>query len=70
MSDSADRPDWKRMTRTEFGHPARKPNQDALFLVDEPGACGTDALEGLGFGAVLWADQGDIPPASTDPHTP
>lgn len=54
------------MTPMDFGHPARKPAQDALFLVDEPDACGTEALAGLGFGAVLWADQRDTPATSPD----
>ncbi|WP_392749523.1 hypothetical protein [Streptomyces sp. LN590] len=65
MSDTTG-PAWKGMTPMDFGHPARKPAQDALFLVDEPDACGTDALDGLGFGAVLWADQSGTP--ATSPH--
>ncbi|MFF4504796.1 hypothetical protein [Streptomyces sp. NPDC001401] len=65
MSDSNGRLDWRRMKAADFG--ARtKANQDALFLVDEPDACGTDALDGYGFGAVLWADQADSHPASAD----
>jgi len=68
VSDSNGRPNWSRMKPAEFG--ARtKPAQDALFLVDEPDACGTDALDGYGFGAVLWADQGDTSPAETKPPT-
>lgn len=58
MSDPTDRPDWRRMKPADFG--ARtKVRQDALFLVDQPDACGTEALDGLGFGVALWADPGD-----------
>lgn len=69
MSDTTGGPDWKRMTPVDFGARA-KASQDALFLVDEPDACGTDALDGYGFGAVLWAERPDTPPAGDDPHTP
>ncbi|MGW4138821.1 hypothetical protein ACWELV_18870 [Streptomyces mirabilis] len=65
MNETPRRPDWQRMTPQHFGARA-KANQDALFLVDEPDACGTDALDGYGFGAVLWAEQPATSPASTD----
>lgn len=65
MSDGTDRPDWGRMKPADFG--ARtKARQDALFLVDQPDACGTEALDGLGFGVVLWADQRHKPATSPD----
>ncbi|MFF3514668.1 hypothetical protein [Streptomyces sp. NPDC002573] len=68
MSDSTGR-DWKRMKPGDFGHPVPKPAQDALFLVDKPDACGTDAFDGYGFGAVLWADQPDPAPNYTEHPT-
>ncbi|MFE4412933.1 hypothetical protein [Streptomyces sp. NPDC056821] len=58
MSDTAGRPDWSRMKPADFGVKA-KPAQDALFHVDEQDASGTDALNGLGYGATLWADQAE-----------
>ncbi|WP_326737088.1 hypothetical protein [Streptomyces sp. NBC_01022] len=65
MSDSTDRPDWRRMKPADFG--ARtKVRQDALFLVDQPDACGTEALDGLRFGVALWADPGDRPASNLD----
>ncbi|MCX4858381.1 hypothetical protein [Streptomyces canus] len=64
MSDSSRRPDWRRMKPVDFGVRA-KASQDALFLVDEPDACGTDALDGYGFGGILWADQ-VAPPVGVD----
>ncbi|WP_330306185.1 MULTISPECIES: hypothetical protein [unclassified Streptomyces] len=66
MSDTTGRPEWQRMKPQHFGAP-NKVSQDALFLVDEPDACGTDALDGYGFGAVLWANQPDTPQAAADP---
>jgi hypothetical protein len=39
-------------------------NQDALFLIDEPDVCGTDALDGYGFGATFWAEQPEASPAA------
>ncbi|WP_324787070.1 hypothetical protein [Streptomyces sp. H51] len=57
MSDTTGR-DWKRMTPAEFGRPV-KPSQDALFLTSETDACGTDTLDGFGFGAHLFGDQSD-----------
>ncbi|MEH0576847.1 MULTISPECIES: hypothetical protein [Streptomyces] len=65
MSDSTPGPDWRRMKPADFGARA-KINQDALFLVDEPDACGTDALDGYGFGAVLWVGQADAPAADAE----
>ncbi|MFB7323443.1 hypothetical protein [Streptomyces sp. NPDC056190] len=65
MSNTAGRPDWSRMKPDDFGKKA-KPAQDALFLVDEQDACGTDALDGLGYGAALWADQEGKPTADPD----
>lgn len=56
MSDTPGRPNWQRMTPQDFGARA-KASQDALFLIDEPDAFGTDVLDGCGFGAALWADQ-------------
>ncbi|MEU3337329.1 hypothetical protein [Streptomyces sp. NPDC006668] len=67
MSDTPGR-DWRRMRPDEFGRPI-KPKQDALFLVDESDACGTDALDGLGYGATLWAEQPDDAPAREHPQT-
>jgi hypothetical protein len=64
VSDTTRR-DWQRMTPEDFGG-RTKASQDALFLTDEPDACGTDALDGYGFGAVLWADQTDLPPADNN----
>lgn len=55
------------MTPAQFGRPA-KVKQDALFLVDEPDACGTDAFDGYGYGAALWADQPDAAPSGEDPR--
>ncbi|MFK0106397.1 hypothetical protein [Streptomyces sp. NPDC091217] len=66
MSSTSGR-DWRHMMPGEFGRPT-KPKQDALFLVDESDACGTDALDGLGYGAVLWADRSDDDP--TEEHPP
>ncbi|MGW2700792.1 hypothetical protein [Streptomyces sp. NPDC001340] len=66
MSDTPGR-DWRRMTPAQFGRPA-KVKQDALFLVDEPDACGTDAFDGYGYGAALWADQPDAAPSGEDPR--
>ncbi|MET7496396.1 hypothetical protein [Streptomyces sp900116325] len=60
MSDSTNGRDWLRMKRGDFTG-RTKTNQDALFLVGEPDPCGTEALDGLGFGAALWADQRDRP---------
>ncbi|MGW3658381.1 hypothetical protein ACWD6R_23025 [Streptomyces sp. NPDC005151] len=65
MSDSTEGRDWLRMQRGDFTG-RTKINQDALFLVDEPDACGTETLDGLGFGAALWAAQPDTPPTSSD----
>ncbi|MEU6417833.1 hypothetical protein [Streptomyces spiralis] len=66
MSNTPGR-DWRRMTPDEFGRPA-KPKQDALFLVDEPDAYGTDAFDGYGYGAALWADQPDTSPPGVNPQ--
>ncbi|MET7524661.1 hypothetical protein ACWEAF_20170 [Streptomyces sp. NPDC005071] len=65
MSDSTEGRDWLRMQRGDFTGRS-KTSQDALFLVDEPDACGTETLDGLGFGAALWADQRDRPATSTE----
>lgn len=65
MSDSIEGRDWLRMNRGDFTG-RTKTNQDALFLVDEREACGTEALAGLGFGAALWAEQPDTPSTSPD----
>ncbi|MFF3493698.1 hypothetical protein ACFYWS_20365 [Streptomyces sp. NPDC002795] len=54
MNDRDERPDWGQMKPDEFGRPVAA-RQDALFLVDAADACGTEALDGLGFGAILWA---------------
>ncbi|MGW1622266.1 hypothetical protein [Streptomyces sp. NPDC002172] len=64
---STPRRDWQHMRPDEFGHPI-KANQDALFLVGESDPCGTDALDGLGYGAALWLDQPDNDP--TEEHSP
>ncbi|WP_127361514.1 hypothetical protein [Actinacidiphila soli] len=61
MSDSAEGRDWLGMKPSEFGVPI-KASQDGLFLVDDD-PCGTEALDGLGFGAVLGAEEPDTPPA-------
>ncbi|MFD7769821.1 hypothetical protein [Streptomyces sp. NPDC059787] len=53
MSDTTGRPDWRRMGPGDFGRRV-EPSQDALFLIDEPDACGTDTLDGFGYGASLW----------------
>jgi hypothetical protein len=66
VSDSTEGRDWLRMQHSDFTG-RTKTSQDALFLVDEPDACGTEVLDGLGFGAALWADQPDKPPADADP---
>lgn len=66
MSDTTGRPDWAIMKPVHFGARAEEV-QDALFLVDEPDVCGTDTLDGYGFGAVLWADRPRSSPAGTDP---
>ncbi|MET9410232.1 hypothetical protein ABZX90_31410 [Streptomyces sp. NPDC002935] len=66
MSDTTGRPDWSSMKPADFGARAEA-GQDALFLVDEPDACGTDTLDGYGFGAVLWVDRPRSAPAGTDP---
>ncbi|GHE84516.1 hypothetical protein GCM10014715_45740 [Streptomyces spiralis] len=65
MSNTPGR-DWRRMTPDEFGRPT-KPKQDALFLVDEPDACGTDAFDGYGYGATLSGTQDDTAPPDEDP---
>lgn len=67
MSDSTDRPDWLLMQPTDFTADP-KASQDTLFLVDQPDACGTEAMEGFGFGASLWDSEPISPPTSTDPH--
>jgi len=66
VSDSTARPDWSRMRPSHFGSRIRA-SQDALFLVDEPDACGTEAMDGFGFGAVLWTDQPTTPSTNLDP---
>ncbi|MET8957369.1 hypothetical protein ACWEQN_42020 [Streptomyces sp. NPDC004129] len=66
MSDAPGR-DWRHMTPEDFGG-RTKASQDALFLTDGPDACGTDALDGYGFGDPLWADQPDAPPADDHPR--
>jgi hypothetical protein len=53
VSDSTARPDWRRMRPDQFGVRI-KPTQDALFLTDEADDCGTETLDGFGFGATLW----------------
>ncbi|MFE2581392.1 hypothetical protein [Streptomyces sp. NPDC059378] len=47
---------WKGMTPDNFGHDT-KLTQDALFLVGEPDACGSEPLDGYGYGATLWGGQ-------------
>ncbi|MET8326176.1 hypothetical protein [Streptomyces sp. NPDC005181] len=65
MSDSTEGRDWLRIQPGDFTG-RTKTNQDALFLVDEPDACGTAVLDGLGFGAALWANQPDTPPTNPE----
>lgn len=52
MSPSPERPDWRRMHAGQFSARA-KTSQDALFLTDATDYCGTEALDGFGFGASL-----------------
>jgi hypothetical protein len=51
------------MKPADFGARERA-NQDALFLIDEPDACGTDTLDGYGFGATFWAEEPVASPAA------
>ncbi|REE61391.1 hypothetical protein BX257_3968 [Streptomyces sp. 3212.3] len=68
MSDTPKRPDWRRMQPDAFKARVRS-NQDALFLVDEPDACGTEALEGFGYGASFWGGPPDVPADGSDDPT-
>lgn len=65
MSDDSQRPDWRRMSPEPFGG-RTKTAQDALFLTDDTDACGTETLDGFGFGATFWAVQEPSPPAAGD----
>lgn len=64
MSTNPQRPDWRRMGPGPFGRQT-KTAQDALFLTDETDPCGTETLDGFGFGATLWG----TPESSSTPET-
>ena len=65
MSDSTQRPDWRRMHPRQFGS-RTKAAQDALFLTDATDDYGTETLDGFGFGATFFAGVEPAPGGEPD----